>query len=69
MPDTYQHHVNAAIQLLRDAERLPRRAFVMRRVVVGSAQVHAALAQAAATREAGDAIVGALDELRRPRRG
>jgi hypothetical protein len=69
MTDTYQRHIDAALQLLRDAERLPRRKIGLQRVLVASARVHATLAQAAAAREAGDAIVGALDELRTSRRG
>jgi hypothetical protein len=63
MADTYQHHVAAAIQLLRDTERLPRRDTDLKRIVVASARVHATLAHAAATREAGDAIVAALDQM------
>jgi hypothetical protein len=66
--DTYQHHVDAAIQLLRDTERLPRTDTDLKRIVVASARVHAALAHAAATREAGDAIVAALDQMGNPTR-
>lgn len=63
MDDTYQHHVDAALGLLQEAERRPRKDTDLKRILVASA-----LAHAAATREAGDAIVGALDELRTSRR-
>jgi hypothetical protein len=66
--DTYQYHVDAAIQLLRDTERLPRKDTDLKRIVVASARVHAELAHAAATREAGDAIVAALDQMGDPAR-
>jgi hypothetical protein len=66
--ETYQHHVDRALELLDDVDRLPNKATDLKRVVVGAARVHAALAHAAATREAGDAIVAALDEMR-SRRG
>jgi hypothetical protein len=61
--DTYQHHVDRALELLDDVDRLPRKDTDLKRVVVGAARVHAALAHAAATREAGDAIVHALDTM------
>jgi hypothetical protein len=71
MADTYQHHVDRAHELLDDVDRLPRRDTDLKRIVVGAARVHAALAHAAATREAGDAIVAVLDQMgtARPRRG
>lgn len=68
MADTYQQHVDRALELLDDVDRLPRKDTDLKRVVVGAARVHAArvhaaLAHAAATREAGDAIVHALDTM------
>jgi hypothetical protein len=67
--DTYRYHVDRALELLDDVDRLPRWATGVKRVVVGAARVHAALAQAAATREAGDAIVHVLDKMGDRRRG
>jgi hypothetical protein len=63
MADTYQHHVDRALELLDDVDRLPRKETDLKRIVVAAARVHAALAHAAATREAGDAILAALDKI------